>query len=165
MVALAMLHEAVAKDAPNRPYVQSGPGGVFYARCLPAAATGTSGFTEIYKVQTDRDELVNRYDWYNKHGVVLGWSPIAGKVAVMAIRPQPSDSMDKQVELGFYLGGKLLKFWTTRNYRTSAHMSSLASLAEGWLCSKFWAVNRFPEQTTMCSPFKSQMARNCPLIF
>ena len=113
MVAGAMLHESVAKEAPNRPYVQFGPGGVFYARCIPAAATGTSGSTEVYKVQTDRDERVDRYDWYTKHGVVLGWSPVAGKVAVLAIRPQPSNSADKQVELSFYLGGKLLKSWTT----------------------------------------------------
>src|SRR5437879_3215435 len=97
MVAAAMLHEAIAKEAANRPYVQSGPDGVFYARCNPAAATGTSGSTEICKVQKDQDEQVDRYDWYTKHGVVLGWSPMAGKVAVLAIRPQPSDSLDKQV--------------------------------------------------------------------
>jgi hypothetical protein len=36
-----------------------------------------------------------------------------GKVAVLGLRPEPSDSLDKQVELRFYLGGKHLKSWTT----------------------------------------------------
>jgi hypothetical protein len=46
MVAAATLHEAAAKEAANHPYVSSGPDGVFYARCIPAAATGGSGLIE-----------------------------------------------------------------------------------------------------------------------
>ena len=49
-VVAAMLHEAAAKEATIRPYVQSGPDGVFYARCIPAAETSTSGSTEICNV-------------------------------------------------------------------------------------------------------------------
>jgi hypothetical protein len=101
------------KDAGNRPYVQSGADGVFYARCIPQDATGSAGSTDIFKVQKERDELVDHYDWFTRHGVVLGWSPIAGKVAVMAIHRDAPASPDKQVEFGFYLGGTLLKSWTT----------------------------------------------------
>jgi len=113
VITLISLSAAFAKEAPNRAYVQSGPNGFFYARCVPHNAAGTAGSTDIYRVQEERDEVVDHYDWFTKHGVVLGWSPIAGKVAVLALRPEPSDSLDKQVELRFYLGGKLLKSWTT----------------------------------------------------
>jgi len=104
---------AAFQDAGNCPYVQSGPDGVFYARCIPRETTGSGGFTDIYKVQKDHDELVDHYDWFTKHGVVLGWSPIAGKVAVMAIRKDAPSPPDQQIEFSFYLGGKLLKSWTT----------------------------------------------------
>ena len=104
---------AAFKDAGNCPYVQSGPDGVFYARCIPHETTGSAGFTDIYKVQKDHDQLVDHYDWFTKHGVVLGWSPIAGKVAVMAIRKDAPVPPDRQIEFSFYLGGKLLKSWTT----------------------------------------------------
>ncbi len=113
LVALISLSLAFAKEAPNRPYVQSGPEGVFYARCIPQDATGAAGTTDIYRVQKEHDVVVNHYDWYTKHGVVRGWSPIAGKVAILALRPERSDSLEKQIELRFYLGDKHLKSWTT----------------------------------------------------
>ena len=72
---------AIAKSrATNFTYVQSGPDGVFYARCIPAEKEGHAGRTEVYRVLEGRDELVDHYDLYPR-GVVLGWSPIAGKVA------------------------------------------------------------------------------------
>jgi len=104
---------AAFKDAGNGPYVQSGLDGVFYARCIPQEATGSAGFTDIYKVHRNGDELVDHYDWFTKHGDVLGWSPIAGKVAIMAIRKDAPAPPDQQIEFSFYLGGKLLKSWTT----------------------------------------------------
>lgn len=114
MMSVATMREAFAVSEPgNYPYVQSGPGGVFYARCIPNEATGSAGFTDIYRVQKERDELVDHYDWYCKRSVVLGWSPIAGKVGVMAIGKDEPTSPEKQVELSFYLGSKFLKSWTT----------------------------------------------------
>ncbi len=105
---------AAAKAAFNRLYVQSMQGGgVFYARCIPAEQTGTAGFTDIYRVRREGDERVDHYDWYSPQGLVLGWSPIAGQVAVMARRREPAATPDQQVELGFYLGGRHLKSWTT----------------------------------------------------
>ena len=114
MLSVVTMREAFAvKEAGNRPYVQSGPDGVFYARCIPNEATGSAGFTDIYRVQKERDELVDHYAWYSKRSVVLGWSPIAGKVGVMSFGKDEPTSLDKQVEFSFYLGGKFLKSWTT----------------------------------------------------
>ena len=104
---------AAAKVAVNQPYVQSMKQGVFYARCIPSGKSGSSGFTEVYRVRLDKDERVARYEWYCRDGLVLGWSPIAGAISVMARPFEPSESPEKQVELRFYLGDKHLKSWTT----------------------------------------------------
>src|SRR3954469_15421419 len=75
---------AAAKAAGHRAYVQSGPDGVFYARCVPPAGGGKPGHTDVYRVEGEADKRVDRYDWFAPGGVVLGWSPIKGEVAVMA---------------------------------------------------------------------------------
>jgi hypothetical protein len=93
----------LADEAGNRPYVQSGPDGALYARCVPDALTGSAGRTRVYSVGRDKDDLLETYDWYAR-GVTLGWSPTAGKVAVMARR--------NGAELSFYLGGKQLASYT-----------------------------------------------------
>ncbi len=117
LAALAGLRAAFAKEAADRPYVQSGPEGIFYARCIPHDTTGFAGFTDIYRVQKEHDELVDHYDWFTKRGVVLGWSPIVGKVAVLAIHNDAPTSLDKQIEISFHLGGKFLKSWTTTDLK------------------------------------------------
>ena len=61
LFVLAGLQSTFAKEADNRAYVQSGPDGVFYARCIPDDATGSGGFVDIYFVRQDRDELVDHY--------------------------------------------------------------------------------------------------------
>ncbi len=104
---------SAAKAAANRPYVESMKGGAFYARCIPSGKFDSAGSTDVYRVGMEKDERVAHYDWYSRDGLVLGWSPIAGEVAVMARRSEPADSPDKQIELGFYLGGKLLRSWST----------------------------------------------------
>jgi hypothetical protein len=106
---------AASKTQQNYPYVQSGPGGVFYARCIPAETEGIKGTTTIYRVRKDKDDVVDTYDWYSKPGVVLGWSPIAGKVAVMSLGGKEAPEPDKQVEFSFHLGGKHLASYTTKD--------------------------------------------------
>ena len=110
---IGLLSAFAYKAAANRAYVQSGPDGVFYARCIPRDNTGSAGSTDIYRVKSDGDELVDHYDWYSPHSVELGWSPIAGKVAVMVRHRDAPTTPDKQVELALHLGGKLLKTFTT----------------------------------------------------
>ena len=70
---------------------------------IPDETTGSAGRTRVYSVGRDKDDLLETYDWYAR-GVTLGWSPIAGKVAVMARR--------NGAELSFYLGGKQLATYT-----------------------------------------------------
>lgn len=115
IVTAAMVGAAFAsKPVFNEAYVQSGPGGIFYARCIPDGPKGPEGVTEIYRVRKDGDELLDRYDWYADGGVVLSWSPIAGKVGVLAIHGTIMMPRDPgHVELAMYLGGKLLRKWTT----------------------------------------------------
>src|SRR4051794_40651858 len=72
-----------SKPVEPRAYVQSGPDGVFYARCIPAKGDAKPS-TAIYQVLGETDKLFDRYDWFAPGGVVLGWSPIKGEVAVMA---------------------------------------------------------------------------------
>jgi hypothetical protein len=101
---VALVAPARADKPGNRPYVQSGPDGALYARCVPDATTGSAGRTRVYSVGRDKDDLLETYDWYAQDGVTLGWSPTAGRVAVMARR--------NGAELSFYLGGKLLASYT-----------------------------------------------------
>src|SRR5215218_10277902 len=102
-VLVAVAAPTLADEPGNRSYVQSGPDGVFYARSVPDALTGSAGRTRVYSVGRDKDDLLETYDWYAR-GVTLGWSPKAGKVAVMARR--------NGAELSFYLGAKLLASYT-----------------------------------------------------
>jgi hypothetical protein len=100
---VAFAAPARADKPGNRPYVQSGPDGVLYARCVPDGLTGSAGRTRVYSVGRDKDDLLETYDWYAQDGVTLGWSPTAGRVAVMARR--------NGGELSFYLGaGRLASY-------------------------------------------------------
>jgi hypothetical protein len=104
---------SAAKAAGDFPYVHSDLDGFFYARCIPKETAGTSGKTEIYQVKKEKDQLIDSYDVYSKNGVRLGWSPIAGKVAMMLIRPTEDGDLAKQQEIVFFLGGKRLLHYTT----------------------------------------------------
>jgi len=102
-----------AKRAANRPYAASLPFSAFYARCIPDEAEGSKGITQILCVDKDGDTLLHEYKWYNKSGLHLGWSPVVGEVAVMRFGQEEGKDLDNQIELSFYLGGKLLKSYTT----------------------------------------------------
>jgi hypothetical protein len=107
VLAAAAGPAAAEKPVDNRPYVQSGADGAFYARCIPDDAAGSAGRTEIYRVGKQKDDLVCTYDWYPAHGLTLAWSPAAGKIAVMARRSGPT------TELSFHLGPTRLADYST----------------------------------------------------
>lgn len=115
---LCCIHQCIAKSrAANGPYVQAMDGpSVFYARCIPDDNEGNKGTTTIYRVKKAGDEKVDSYNWYSPDGVILGWSPIAGKVAAMSLRERAS-SPDEQIEFAFHLGGKLLQSYTTASLK------------------------------------------------
>lgn len=115
IVATFCVKPVESKPSPNRSYVQSGPDGITYARCIPSELQGRKGTTTIYRVWSDKDEILDVYDWYSPQGLVLGWSPIAGKVAVMSLRGLRTSDLQKQIELSFYLGGKFLISYSTKD--------------------------------------------------
>ena len=107
------LHVFASKAIANFPYVHSDLDGFFYVRCIPQSPQGEKGKTTLFRVKSNKDIIIDQYDWYSKKGVVLGWSPIAGKVAIMTKGGVQSPDQTKQIECGFYLGGKHLKSYST----------------------------------------------------
>jgi hypothetical protein len=111
--------EAVAKSAGNRPYVVgAGKPSPFYARCIPDESRGSKGTTQLLCIRRDGDEVIATYAWYNRHGLVMGWSPKAGKVAVMRVKQDEGLAIEKQIELSFYLGDQFLRSYTTADLAT-----------------------------------------------
>ncbi|MCX7046133.1 MAG: hypothetical protein NTX50_11690 [Candidatus Sumerlaeota bacterium] len=105
---------ASAKAAGNGPYAAAIDGySPFYARCIPEATTGSKGVTQIKRVRKEGDELIATFDWYNRSGIIMRWSPIAGKVAVMRPRQEQGLPPEKQIEFSFYIGDRFLRSYTT----------------------------------------------------
>ena len=114
LLAIAFSSSAAAKSAENRPYVAVFAGqSPFYARCLPDDSRGNKGTTQVLRVQREGDEAITTYAWYNRHGLVMGWSPKAGKVAVMRMKQDAGLPIEKQIEFSFYLGRQFLRSYTT----------------------------------------------------
>ena len=110
------------KPGGSRPYVvTSHQDGLYYAKSVPADESGQSaqGTTKVYRVGRDGDELLDTYPWYAprgvKTGMLLDWSPTAGKVAIMRMHDEDVPFAMDRVELTFYLGGKLLKSYTVKD--------------------------------------------------
>ncbi len=102
------------KFAGNSPYVAAvDQFGVFYAKSVPDEIDGDKGVTRVMRVQKEADELLTTYPWYAERGLALGWSPTAGKVALVRLHQQIGKPVEEQIELSFYLGEKFLKSYTT----------------------------------------------------
>jgi hypothetical protein len=116
LMILTTCSYVVAKGAGNRPYVAAFENqSSFYARCMPAKKIGSEGTTQIMRIRKEGDEVIATYVWYNRNGLVLGWSPKAGKVAVMRVREDEGLLADKQIEFSFYLGDQFLRSYTTHD--------------------------------------------------
>lgn len=119
LLLMAFDSSAVAKSAGNRPYVaafeEQSP---FFARCIPAESRGSKGSTQIVRVRRTGDEVIATYAWYNRYGLVMGWSPKAGKVAVMRMKQDEGLAIEKQIEFSFYLGDQFLRSYTTADLVT-----------------------------------------------
>lgn len=103
---------------PNRAYVQSGPGGAFFARATPDGPRGSAGETRVYGVgaRGKPDTLIHTYPWFSPDGVYLAWSPIGGLAAITPSR-EPLDrtrrrESGRRVELSLYLDGKTVREFT-----------------------------------------------------
>jgi hypothetical protein len=116
VLSVATCGFAATKSAGNRPYVATfAEQSPFFARCLPAKTRGNEGTTQILRLRAEGDEVVATYAWYNANGIVMGWSPKAGKVAVMRVRQDEGLSQEKQIEFSFYLGDQLLRSYKTED--------------------------------------------------
>ena len=116
LLTLGISDLALAKNAGNRPYVAAFDGqSSFYARCIPAKITGSEGTTQVFRVRPEGDEVVATFAWYNRDGLVMGWSPKAGKVAVMRVRQDAGLPVERQIEFSFYLGDQWLQSYTTED--------------------------------------------------
>jgi hypothetical protein len=158
LLMVATCGQAAAKTAGNRPYVaafeeQSG----FYARCIPDKSRGSEGTTQILCLRPEGDEVITTYAWYNRNGIVMGWSPTAGKVAVMRVRQDEGLAVEKQIEFSFYLGDQFLRSYTTEDLvKLGAKVEPDASAREAGLgpsskravyrvegCKQAWNTNDY----------------------
>ena len=155
LLVMTFVSSAVAKSAGNRPYaVAFGP---FYARCMPDDSKGSKGTTQILCVRREGDKAITTYAWYNRHGLVMGWSPKAGKVAVMRVKQDEGLAIEKQVEFSFYLGDQFLRSYTTADLvKLGAKVELDAHAIEGGLgvsskravysvegCKQAWNTNDY----------------------
>jgi hypothetical protein len=114
LITASAVSMAAAKASANRPYVAvMADQGPFYARCIPYEKRGSAGITQVMRVRGEGDEVVVTHPWYNRHGLVMAWSPRVGKVALMRVRQDTGLLAEKQVEFSFYLGDRLLRSYTT----------------------------------------------------
>jgi len=106
--ALFISSDAYAcKKAGNRPHVTAMDEGIFYAKSIPLSREGSKGITNIYLATAEEDEIVDSYNWYDQHTIVLAWSPIMGKVSVLKYSPE-----DEKSTISFYIGGQHLKSYS-----------------------------------------------------
>jgi len=124
VLMVAMCDCAAAKSAGSQPYAATfAENSPFYARCIPTKSSGNEGTTQVLRVRPEGDEVVATFAWYNRNGLVMGWSPKAGKVAVMRVRQEEGLPPEKQIEFSFYLGELLLRSYTTADLmKLGAHV-------------------------------------------
>ena len=109
-----------SKPMPNFPYVKSGLDGFFYLKAIPKDSNGEEGSTKVFKVGKENDELVDEYNWYTKGELYMGWSPLAGKVALIRLDKEDLDLKPHGGEilrLVFYLGGNKIRSYDQKQLR------------------------------------------------
>jgi len=111
-ICLLSCEALASKPVPNFPYIKCGLDGFFYLKAIPKDLSGEAGPTKILKVGKDGDELVDEYNWYTRGELYLGWSPLAGKVALIRLEKENLELRPHGCEilkLVFYLGGKEIR--------------------------------------------------------
>ena len=105
----------------NRPTVQSAFGGTYYVRSVPSSDYGTEGKTQVFKVRSNGDELVDEYPVYMGGELYLGWDLSAGKWCLVHLEPERITSnndvekVGKVSRLAFYMGGKEIMAYTGKD--------------------------------------------------
>lgn len=92
-------------------------------RSIPSEDFGTKGKTQVYRVKSSGDELLDEYPVYMRGELYLGWSPILGKWSLVHLEPARVSSdidfqnMGKVTRLAFYLGGKEIFSYSSEDLR------------------------------------------------
>ena len=87
-------------------------------RSVPSSDYGTDGKTQVFKVRSNGDELVDEYPVYMRGELYLGWDPIAGKWCLVHLEPERITSNNDFEKIGrvsrlaFYMGGKEIMAYT-----------------------------------------------------
>lgn len=99
-------------------------------------------------MRAEGDKVVEQFDWFNRHGIILGWSPKAGKVAVMRLRQDSGLPPEQQVEFSFYIGDIHLKSVTTAELVAVGAMVETDHMAveEGFSSPGGRSVNQLPQR-------------------
>jgi len=127
IMAFVLLPQAaslkMAGKGENIPTVQSAFGGSYYVRSIPSEDFGTKGRTQVFKVKSSGDELLDEYPVYMRGELYLGWSPILGKWSLVHLEPARVSSdidfqnMGKVTRLAFYSGGKEIFSYSAEDLR------------------------------------------------
>lgn len=105
----------------NHATVQSAFGGTYYVRSVPSSDYGTEGKTQVFKVRSNGDELVDEYPVYMRGELYLGWDAIAGKWCLVHLEPERITSnndfakVGKVSRLAFYTGGREIMAYTGKD--------------------------------------------------
>ncbi len=83
-----------------------------YAKCIPAAFSGTNGATKIYRVGKDGDVLEHTYDWYTTQIYLSGASEKTSVVRFGGWN-KGHNANTNDLALAFYYDGRLLKLYST----------------------------------------------------
>ena len=90
-----------------------------YAKSFPSNYHGQDGVTYIYKLHEPDDTLIVKHNWYSKeiflHCSICNEDGKECGISVIRMGPWPRGSRpsDKHLSIAFYLGGKLLKQYST----------------------------------------------------
>ena len=113
LLALSVLAASARADqeAGNRAYVRASEWGAFYAKSVPAAAYGTEGYTQIFRVvAAGPDKLLQRYAWYSPEVFLEGFLG-TNDVYVAQLGPwaRGHEARADHLAIAFFKNGKALK--------------------------------------------------------
>ncbi len=121
LAAVAMAFSPSADSGKNLPVVHSFDGGRHFVRSIPTEDYDSSGKTEMYRVTSDGDELIEEYDVYMYGDLFFSWCPdqrtwgIVQLEPVRVIDPNDADKLGDISRLAFYLAGKKTKEYSQEN--------------------------------------------------
>ena len=128
LIVLLPLEVSACSRTGNSPMVESFQWGRYYAKSVPLEVRGSDGKTEIYKVESENDELIDAYNWYSPHGYLSFAIPLNVERNI-AVARFDRDAEDKI--LTFYLAGRELISYSRAELRQIGDRSWLSTCGNG----------------------------------